>query len=153
MSKEETRRKKAYKLVKKVFKSERLIKLAVVEAKTAERREMCGGGGGNSYRSDSTAGKTIRVLSPVPVVRIDDWQLKRPEDWLRVIALTYANTRELERQIMRKYYSGYGIEELAAKENCGYAPSTLYAILDRFQQLAVEIACQFGLIRVVDVVA
>lgn len=148
--KEETRRKKAYKFVKRVFESEQLIKLAVTEAKTAERKDLCGGGG-NSYRSDPTAGKTMRALTPVPIVRIDDWQLRRPEDWLKVIALTYANTRELERDIMRKYYSGYKISELANKERCGYAESTLFAILDRFQQLAVEIACQFGLIRVVDV--
>jgi hypothetical protein len=154
MAKDETRRKKSYKFVKKIFANEQLIKLAVVEAKTAERREMCGGGGGNSYRSDITAGKTIRILTPVPIVRIDDWLLRRPEDWLKVIALTYANTRELEREVMRKYYNGYKISELANEASphyCGYAESTLFAILDRFQSLAVEIACQFGLIRVVDI--
>lgn len=150
MRKDISKRKKAYDLVKHVFRNEELIKLAVLEAKTREHKEMCGGGG-TSYKSDPTAGKSIRALTDVPVVRVDDWLLRRPEDWLRVIQLTYANTKDLERSIMRKYYSGYRIAEIARNEDCGYAESTLYSILDNFQQLAVEIACQFGLIRVVDV--
>lgn len=145
-----TRRKKAYDIVKHIFAAEQAIKLAVIEAKTAERRELCGGSGGVSRKSDPTAGKSIRQLTKVPVIRIDDWLVRRPEDWLMVIELTYANTRELERGIMRKYYSGYKISEIA-NSDCGYSDSTLYAILDRFQQLAVEIACQFGLVRVVDI--
>jgi len=146
-----TRRKKAYDIVKHIFSAEKAIRLAVIEAKTADKKgDMCGGSGGVSYKSDPTAGKSIRQLTKVPFVRVDDWLIRRPEDWLMVISLTYANTRDLEREIMRKYYSGYKIAEIATGD-CGYAESTLYAILDSFQQLAVEIACQFGLIRVVDV--
>lgn len=149
-----TRRDKSYDLVYHIFKHEQDIRLAIVEAKTANRKEMCGGGG-SAFVSDPTAGKTIRLLSAVPSVRLDGWTVHRPEDWLTVIALTYANTGELERDVMRKYYSGYKMSELGNQYDpnySGYAESTLYAILNRFQQLAVEIACQFGLIRVVDVI-
>jgi len=143
-----TRRKKAYSLVKSIFRAEKDIKLAVLEAKTAKRKEICGGGG-QSYKSDPTAGETIRHLTEVPVIRLDNWIIHRPEDWLRVIAYTYENTRETERAVMRKYYNGRKISEIAL-DDCGYAESTLYAILDNFQHMAVEIACQYGLVRVVD---
>lgn len=144
-----TKRKKAYNLVKSIFRNEKEIKLAILEAKTAKRKEICGGGG-QSYKSDPTAGETVRHLSDVPVIRLDNWIIHRPEDWLKVIAFTYENTRENERRIMRKYYSGRKISEIAMQDDCGYAESTLYAILDNFQHMAVEIACQYGLVRVVD---
>lgn len=148
-----TRRDKSYELVYHIFKHEKDIRLAVVEAKTANRRDMCGGGG-TPHVSDPTAGKTIRLLTAVPSVKLDDWTVHRPEDWLKVIALTYANTGELEGEVMRKYYDGYKMSEQGNESSpyySGYAESTLYAILDRFQHLAVEIACQLGLIRVVDI--
>lgn len=148
-----TRRDKSYELVYHIFKHEQDIRLAIVEAKTANRKDMCGGGG-SAFVSDPTAGKTIRLMSTVPAVRLDGWTVHRPEDWLMVIALTYANTDELERKVVRKYYDGYSMAEQgnrASPDYSGYAESTLYAVLNRFQNLAVEIACQFGLIRVVDV--
>ena len=144
-----TKRDKAYSIVDNIFKAEKAIKLAVIEAKTAERKDFCGGGG-QSYKSDPTAGKTVRLMTSVSLIKLDNWIIHRPEDWLKVIALTYANTRERDREIMRRYFVGGEKISAIYSQGCGYEEPTLYAMLKNFKQLAVEIACQYGLVRVVD---
>ena len=144
---QKTRRKRAYSLVKSIFRAESEIRMAVIEAKTAERKGF-GGGGGQAYKSDPTADKATRQLSEVQAVRVGEWLIRKPEEWLKVISLTYSNTKDAERELMRRYYAGESISEMA-KGDCGYEEPTLYVIARNFQQLGVEIACQMGLLKVV----
>lgn len=144
-----TKREKAYSLVKRIFYAEKDIKLAVLEAKTAKRKEVCGGGG-QSFKPDPTAGETVRHLSDVPVIRIDGWLIHRPEDWLKVISNTYDVTAEFERGIMDRYFrKGETIDAMTSR-GCGCSRSSAFNTLDNFIGTGVEIACQFGLVRVVD---
>ena len=145
---EKSRRKKSYSLVKAIFRAEGAIKDAVIEYKTARKKDM-NGGGGTAFVSDPTAGQAMRELEECPAVKLENWTVYRPQDWLRVIRLTYANTKLQERELMRRYFNGESISELASG-NCGYEEPTLYVISRNFVALGVEIACQFGLIRVID---
>lgn len=142
------RRKRAYRLVRSIFRAEKDIRLAVEEYKTKERREMTGGSR-SAFVSDPTAGKAERLISPVPAVRLDSWIVYKPETWLCVIKSTYSMAKEAERDIMRRYYAGESISAMV-DSGCGYEKPTLYVIVRSFENLAVEIACQFGLVKVVD---
>ncbi|MBO5630973.1 MAG: hypothetical protein J5965_18040 [Aeriscardovia sp.] len=143
-----SRRDKTFALVKSIFKAEKDIRMAVIEAKTRESEDY-GGGGGTSYKSDPTAGKAVRQLEPVPVVHLlNGWTVYKPELWLKVIGLTYKTVESRDSEIMREYYSGKSLAAMVG--DCGYEISTLYSMRKNFLQTAVAIACQFSLVKVVD---
>jgi hypothetical protein len=75
--------------------------------------------------------------------------IKKPETWLRVISATYKLAPVREREIMRKHYTGCKFTKEFAKE-FGYEPSTLYAFRKNFEWRAVAVACQLGVLAVVD---
>jgi hypothetical protein len=143
------KRKRTYALVRAIFKAEEEIKLAIVEAKTKESREISGGGG-SAYKSDPTAGKAARLLCEVPVIRLGSWTIYKPEGWIRVIRKTYDNCEPRAKEIMRRYYHGEKFDKIY-DEGCGYEKPTLYVFRRNFENLAVEVACQEGLAKVVDV--
>jgi hypothetical protein len=143
------RRKRTYALVRAIFKAEEDIKLAIVEAKTKESREISGGGG-SAYKSDPTAGKAARLLSEVPMIRLGTWTIYKPERWLRVIRKTYDNCEPRAKEILRRHYHGEKFDKIY-DEGCGYEKPTLYTFRNNFEHLAVEVACQEGLVKVVDV--
>lgn len=143
-----TRRDKTFALVKSIFKNEEAIRLAVVEAKMKDSKDF-GGGGGTSYKSDPTAGKAARMMDPVGVVHLQSgWTVYKPEEWLRVCKLTYSTVEARDSEIMRRYNKGGKLADMVG--DCGYEISTLYSMRKNFLQTAVAIACQFGLVKVVD---
>lgn len=144
-----SRRKRAYRLIDRVFRSEKKIKVAIVEARNTMPRKT-DDGGHPSKVSDPTAAAAVKALTEIPSVHVDDdFILHRPESWLDVIRQTYANSGTAEREVMELYYRGYNAIEIAC-QNRGYSEQTVYYILNAFRQLAAEIACQYGLVRVVD---
>jgi hypothetical protein len=150
--KKTNKRKKAYKLIDRVFRSEKRIRQAVDEARhsTIGSRKGEGGSGHPSGISDPTANTAIHAISEIKSVIVDDLVVHRPEKWLKVIGLTYGNSGEAEQKLMRQYYNGWPVTEIAAKNGNGYSEQTLFYILSSFRQLAAEIACQYGLIHVVE---
>ena len=134
--------------IRSIFRLEDEIRLAVVEAKMVQRRGMTGGGG-HAVVSDPTAAAATRHLSELRTVRVGERIIKKPETWLRVIAATYKLAPVREREIMRKHYAGSKFTKEFAKE-FGYEPSTLYAFRKNFEWRAVAVACQLGVLAVVD---
>ena len=141
-------RNKAYNLVRAVLRAENDIKLAVLEAKTLQKRGASGGVG-RAFVSDPTAQAAERHLTELPAVTVGRWRLRQPETWLRVISLAYENAKGHEREMVKRYYAGERISEMESN-GCGYAKSSLYVFIRNFENLAVEIACQYGLVKVVD---
>jgi hypothetical protein len=140
-------RAKGYKLISFVFKHESAIRIAVLEARNTSRK-VEGGGHTAGNVSDPTGQTAIRNVTPLEFVTIDGERVLYPEKWLEVIDLTYANTRDEEKNVMRMYHKGYTAESIEAM-GVGYQARTVYYILSSFRQLAAEIACQMGLIKVV----
>lgn len=140
-------RSKGYKLIAFVFKNESKIRMAVLDARNTTRKvEGAGHTAGNV--SDPTGQTAIRNITQLEAITIDGRKLRNPEKWLEVIDLTYANTRDEEKNVMRMYHKGYTAESIEAM-GVGYQARTVYYILSSFRQLAAEIACQMGLIKVV----
>lgn len=144
-----SKRSRAYAVVRSIFKLEREIRLAVIEAKTAQKKDLSGGGG-HAFISDPTAGQAARLMTEVKLVTMEDGKkIYRPEVWLRVINLTYKLTPDKEGDIMRRYYAGEKFASMST-EGCGYELPSLYVFRRSFENLAVEIACQFGLVKVIE---
>ena len=143
----EDMRSKSYKLISFVFKNESKIRMAVLDARNTTHRKE-GGGYTAGNVSDPTGQTAIREIMPIDFVMIEGRKLRNPERWLDVIDLTYANTRDEEKNVMRMYHKGYTAENIEAM-GVGYQARTVYYILSSFRQLAAEIACQMGLIKVV----
>lgn len=141
-------RDKAYNLVRAVLRAENDIKLAVLEAKTSQKRGASGGVG-RAFVSDPTAQTAERHLTELPAVTVGRWRLRQPEAWLRVIALAYENAKGHEREIVKRYYAGEKIAEMESN-GCGYTMRSIYVFIHNFENLAVEIACQYGLVKVID---
>lgn len=143
-----SKRSRAYAIVRSIFKAEQELRLAIVEAKTAQKRDLTGGG--HAFISDPTAGQAARLMTEVKLVTMEDGKkVYRPEVWLRVINLTYKLTPDKEGDIMRRYYAGEKFASMST-EGCGYELPSLYVFRRSFENLAVEIACQFGLVKVIE---
>ena len=134
--------------IRGIFRLENEIRLAVVEAKTTQRRGMTGGGG-HAVISDPTATAATRHLSELRSVRVGERIIKKPETWLRVISATYRLAPARECEIMRKHYAGAKFTKEFANE-CGYEVPSLYAFRRAFEWRAVAVACQLGVLAVVD---
>jgi hypothetical protein len=134
--------------IRGIFRLEDEIRLAVVEAKTIQCKGMTGGGG-HAVVSDPTAATATRHLSELRSVRVGERIIKKPETWLRVIALTYKLAPARECEIMRKHYTGAKFTKEFANA-CGYEVPSLYAFRRAFEWRAVAVACQLGVLAVVD---
>jgi hypothetical protein len=144
-----SKRSRAYAVVRSIFKLEREIRLAVIEAKTAQKKDLTGGGG-HAFISDPTAGQAARLMTEVKMIKMEDGKtVYRPEAWLKVINLTYKLTPDKEADIMRRHYAGERFTSIS-EDGCGYALPSLYVFRTSFENLAVEIACQFGLVKVIE---
>lgn len=143
-------RKSAYKYVGKILRNHQEINKAVKEAR---EMQQCGGhtggnGDGHSYVSDPTAQQAVRLATELRSVTLDDgWTIRRPEKWLRVIELTYRACYPYEEKAIRYYYAGHSA--LKTSEECGMDQSTFYRMRSDVIHIATELACQFGLVRVV----
>lgn len=135
--------------IRGIFRLEDEIRLAVIEAKTTQRRGMTGGGG-HAVVSDPTAAAATRHLSELRSVRVGERIIKKPETWLRVISLTYKLAPARECEIMRKHYADNKKFTREFAKEVGYEVPTLYAFRKAFEWRAVAVACQLGVLAVVD---
>lgn len=98
--------------------------------------------------SDPTAQQAVRLATELKAVTLDNgWTLRWPERWLRVIGCAYDNCYPYEARAMRYYYDGH--TAVMTGEQYGMDQSTVYRIRAEFLHLATELACQYGLVRVV----
>ncbi len=140
-------RNKAYRLVEKVLRNQRGIERAVKEARLQPGGHS-GGCAGHAFVSDPTAQQAVRLATELKAVTLDDgWTLRSPERWLKVVKCAYENCYPYEARAMRYYYDGH--TAVRTGEQYGMDQSTVYRIRAEFLHLATELACQYGLVRVV----
>ena len=140
-------RNKAYRLVEKVLRNQRGIERAVKEARLQPGGHS-GGCAGHAFVSDPTAQQAVRLATELSVVTLDDgWTLRMPERWLTIVNHLYAECPATESNAMRYYYGGHNAVETGA--HCAMDESTVYRIRQEFRHMATELACQYGLVRVV----
>ena len=140
-------RKNAYKFVGKILSNQHSIERAVKEARLQPGGHS-GGGGGHAFVSDPTAQQAVRLATELKAVTLDDgWILRWPERWWKVVKCAYENCYHYEARAMRYYYDGH--TAVRTGEQYGMDQSTVYRIRAEFLHLATELACQYGLVRVV----
>jgi len=143
-------RNNAYRLVERVLRNQRSIERAVKEARLQPGGHS-GGSAGHAFVSDPTAQQAVRLATELRAVTLDDgWTLRRPEMWLRVVRHLYDECPATESNAMRYYYSGHNAIETGL--HCAMDESTVYRIRQEFRHMATELACQYGLVRVTQVV-
>lgn len=141
-------RNKAYRLVEKVLRNQHGIERAVKEARLQPGGHS-GGCAGHAFVSDPTAQQAVRLATELRAVTLDDgWTLRSPERWLTIVNHLYAECPATESNAMRYYYSGHNAVETGA--HCAMDESTVYRIRQEFRHMATELACQYGLVRVVN---
>lgn len=144
-----TNRKYAYKFVKFVFKHEKDIRVAIAEALTKK------GDGSGPPNHDPTGTAAIKRVPKVKAVilynigkRHKAVTIHNPELWLYVVNWTYKSSGAFERNIAELYYRRHRTVTSIHTEYNFKTGSIVYNILNEFQQMAVEAACQLGLIEV-----
>ena len=141
------KRLRAYNVVERMFRSERQIRAAVVEAK-ADRQHNDIDRQRKSHISDPTAGKAIANMTPLKHVTLrDGYVVRDPETWLSLIDQVYSEISDNERKIVRLFYSGRSA--ISVSIECHVYESTVYRIRSETRHMATELACQYGLIKVV----
>ena len=132
-----------------VFYNEQEIRLAVLEARNAGRPLAEVPSRNASGVSDPTARDAISNLSPVPVVRINEQELRLPERWLTVIDKTYAwakSQSDEHYEVARRRYHGEDYRVTCRALNI--AKTTLHRIMDIVKMYASLQAAQSNLIYI-----
>lgn len=144
-----TRRKYAYKFIKFIFKHEKEIRVAVAEALT---KKGDGSGPPNHDPTGTAALKRVPVVNAVTLYNIGKKHktiiIRNPELWLYVISWTYESSGAFERDVAELYYRRHRSVVSIYTERGFSSNAVVYSILREFQQIAVEAACQLGLIEV-----
>lgn len=144
-----TKRKYAYKFTKFIFKHEKEIRVAVAEALT---KKGDGSGPPNHDPTGTAAIKRVPTVKSVILYNIGKRHktiiVRNPELWLYVINWAYETSGLFEREIAELYYRHHRtVVSICMEHNCN-STAIAYNILREFQQIAVEAACQLGLIEV-----
>ena len=156
MQKTDTR-KRAYRIVDTVFRHQKEIEEAIDEARAGNHGGHTGdGAGGHAFISDPTASEAINAAEELHAVRLDNgFVVRHPEAWVRVIHHSYESCREVERNVVQTYYricEQYGSRRSAVTSMmCNVDEGTVYYMLKEFRNYAVEVACQLGLTRVINI--
>ena len=124
-----------------VFYNEKRIKEAVLDARNAPRQAGRNGSG----VGDPTASEAIRNATPIRSVRIGQSELERPEDWIRVVRVTYEWCDRDRLIVARDRYSGVDYRETCAK--LCISDTTRRAMLQDVRHHASLCAAQLGLIN------
>ena len=137
----------AYNMVERMLRNYDDIADAVREARAGRKRTSGISGGNRAQISDPTAQTAITNITPLSCVELPNgYKVFQPEKWLSIIARAYREFPQTEARAMRHFYTGktavwtavmYSIDE-----------STVYRIRADFRQYLVELACQYGLVKV-----
>lgn len=137
----------AYNMAERILRNYDALIDAVREVRSTRKHSSISGGGGKAYISDPTAQTAITNLTPLAVAELPDgYKVRQPERWISIIARAYREFPKNESEAIRLLYTGktavwtgimFGLDE-----------STVYRIRSDFRQYVVELACQYGLVRV-----
>lgn len=140
---------KAYSIVDRMFRNQRSIETAVLEARSGDRASCNarGGGSGTPHISDPTAREAIANIMPISAVQLPNgYTVRDPETWLKVIHYVYSEMAEPDRKVVQMFYSGKSA--IAVSIECHVYESTVYRLRSECRHMATELACQYGLVRV-----
>lgn len=123
-----------------VFHNEKAIREAVLDARNCHEKTGKIGGTG-----DPTASRAIRNITPLRSVRIRGENLRRPEDWLRVVDATYAWCDRDRLAVAKGRYAGVDYRETCAK--LSISATTYFNLLKEVRIHAAFCAANLQLIR------
>ena len=140
----------AYNRVETMLRNQTAIERAVDEARAEQRGGHSGGGSsGHAFVSDPTAQQAVTASIPLRSVTLDNgYVVREPERWLGIIHYLYEHFPAADASTMRYFYDGHSAVETSMKFSIG--GSTVYYIRDDFRAMGVELACQYGLVSVVE---
>ena len=140
----------AYNRVETMLRNQTAIERAVAEARAEQRSGRSGGGSsGHAFVSDPTAQQAVTASIPLRSVTLDNgYVVREPERWLGIIHYLYEHSPAAEASAMRYFYDGHSAVETSVNFSIG--GSTVYYIREDFRAMGVELACQYGLVSVVE---
>ena len=132
---------KKIRLIEWVLLNERSIRLAVIEERERQKE----------YAGEDPTGRTaVRLASPIGLLVVGGKELKRPEEWLRILELVYHHIPKgdmlevLKARYKRREHYSVTCSRLAMSQ--GKYQNTVRKVRDYVQMVAI----QEGLIRIVD---
>ena len=141
----------AYQRVETMLRNQTAIERAVAEARAEQRSGRSGGGSsGHAFVSDPTAQQAVTASIPLRSVTLDNGYVVRdPERWLGIVHYLYTHFPAADAAAMRFFYSGHSAVETAVKREI--SERSVYNIREDFRAMGVELACQYGMVNVVEV--
>ena len=140
----------AYQRVETMLRNQTAIERAVDEARAEQRGGHSGGGSsGHAFVSDPTAQQAVTAALPLSSVTLDNgYVVREPEKWLGIIHYLYEHFPAADALTMRYFYGGHNAVETSMRREI--SERSVYNIRDDFKAMGVELACQFGLVSVVE---
>ena len=140
----------AYNRVETMLRNQTAIERAVDEARAEQRGGHSGGGSsGHAFVSDPTAQQAVTASIPLRSVTLDNgYVVREPEKWLGIIHYLYEHFPAADASAMRYFYDGHSAVETSARREI--SERSVYNIRDDFKAMGVELACQYGLVSVVE---
>lgn len=74
--------------------------------------------------------------------------VREPEKWLGIIHYLYGHFPAADASAMRYFYDGHSAVETSMRREI--SERSVYNIRDDFKAMGVELACQYGLVSVVE---
>ena len=140
----------AYNRVETMLRNQTAIERAVDEARAEQRGGHSGGGSsGHAFVSDPTAQQAVTASIPLRSVTLDNgYVVREPEKWLGIIHYLYEHFPAADASAMRYFYDGHSAVETSVRREI--SERSVYNIRDDFKARGVELACQYGLVSVVE---
>ena len=140
----------AYNRVETMLRNQTAIERAVDEARAEQRGGHSGGGSsGHAFVSDPTAQQAVTASIPLRSVTLDNgYVVREPEKWLGIIHYLYEHFPAADASTMRYFYDGHSAVETSMRREI--SERSVYNICDDFKAMGVELACQYGLVSVVE---
>ena len=140
----------AYNRVETMLRNQTAIERAVDEARAEQRGGHSGGGSsGHAFVSDPTAQQAVTASIPLRSVTLDNgYVVREPERWLGIIHYLYEHFPAADASAMRYFYDGHSAVETSVRREI--SERSVYNIRDDFKAMGVELACQYGLVSVVE---
>ena len=140
----------AYNRVETMLRNQTAIERAVDEARAEQRGGHSGGGSsGHAFVSDPTAQQAVTASIPLRSVTLDNgYVVREPEKWLGIIHYLYEHFPAADASAMRYFYDGHSAVETSMRREI--SERSVYNIRDDFKAMGVELACQYGLVSVVE---
>ena len=138
--------------IENVFRQEREIRDAVLEAMVGAGGHTGGGSTGHSFISDPTAATALKRAELDCVILPTTDRIFRPTSWLAVIdaVRSWCGRDTIKAELFRRRYA-VGESRHSTCREINIEKSTYYAILGEIRNYALQCAAQMQLIRIFDI--